>query len=178
MNTNLVFEKKHSSIHAMINILDTSLEALDKKKLTVEGVFLDINKAFDCVDHEILLHKLGNCGIRGNVYDWFKSYLSNRKQFVSINGKSSNYYNLCYGVPQGSVLGPILFVLYINDVTYSSNKLSFTMFADDTSLVLKIDRELYEETIKNELKDVMLWFDSNLLLLNVDKNQISLSWPI
>ena len=164
------FRKKHSTIHAMINILDTSLEALDQK-LTVGGVFLDISKAFDCVDHDILLHKLENYGIRGNVYDWFKSYLSNRKQFVTINGKSSDYYNTSYGVPQGSVLGPILFLLYINDVTNSSNKLSFSMFADDTALILKIDRALYEETIKNELKNVMLWFDSNLLLLNVDKTK-------
>lgn len=81
----------------------------------------------------------------------------------------SQMYNRCHGVPQGSVLGPLLFILYINDITQSSNKLIFTMFADDTSLLLKIDRNYYHPSLKNELKNIMDWFKSNYLLLNCDK---------
>ena len=164
------FRKHHSTIHAMINLLDTCLEGLDQK-LTVGGIFLDISKAFDCVDHEILFAKLENIGIRGIALDWFKSYLSDRELFVSIKNKSSMRYNLKYGIPQGSVLGPILFLIYINDVTNSSEKLSFSMFADDTALILKLDRESYNESMRSELQKVMLWFDANMLLLNVDKTK-------
>ena len=164
------FRKKHSTIHAMINLLDTCLEGLEKR-LSVGGIFLDISKAFDCVDHEILLKKLHNYGIRGNVLNWFRSYLTERELFVSINGKFSHKYSLKYGVPQGSVLGPILFLLYINDVINSSCKLKFSMFADDTALILKIDREIYDQSIKIELQNVMDWFHANLLLLNVDKTK-------
>lgn len=88
-----------------------------------------------------------------------------------MNGEQSSKYNFVYGVPQGSVLGPILFLIYINDVVNSSDKLHFSMFADDTALILKIDREYYDETIKSELLKVMKWFDANLLLLNVDKTK-------
>ena len=164
------FRKHHSTIHAMINLLDTCLEGLDQK-LTVGGIFLDISKAFDCVDHEILFAKLENIGIRGIALDWFKSYLSDRELFVSIKDKSSMRYNLKYGIPQGSVLGPVLFLIYINDVTNSSEKLSFSMFADDTALILKLDRESYNESMRSELQKVMLWFDANMLLLNVDKTK-------
>ena len=164
------FRKKHSTIHAMINLLDTCLNSLDQK-LTVGGVFLDISKAFDCVDHNILFDKLKNYGIRGNILEWFKSYLSNRELYVSVDGEVSSNYKLSYGVPQGSVLGPVLFLLYINDIINSSNKFHFSMFADDTALILKIDRESYDETIRLELLKVMKWFDANMLLLNVDKTK-------
>ena len=164
------FRKNHSTIHAMINLFDTCLEGLESR-LTVGGLFLDISKAFDCVDHDILLQKLDRYGIRGKMLDWFKSYLSERELFVSIDGKSSDKYTLKYGVPQGSVLGPILFLIYINDVTNSSDKFDFSMFADDTAAIIKIDHKNYDITIKDELLKVMKWFDNNLLLLNVDKTK-------
>lgn len=169
-NRQFGFRKYHNTVHAMINLLDTCLEGLDER-LTVGGVFLDISKAFDSVDHSILINKLENYGIRGVVLDWFKSYLCERELYVSVNGVSSSKYFLKYGIPQGSVLGPILFLLYINDVVNSSNKLVFSIFADDTALILKIDREFYDETMRTELSNVMNWFDSNLLLLNVDKTK-------
>ena len=154
----------------MINVLDTCLEGLDQK-LSTGSIFLDISKAFDCVDHNILLEKLNHYGIRGIAYQWFKSYLCGRKQYVQIEDKKSNNYDLKYGVPQGSVLGPILFLLNINDVTHCSNKLIFTIFADDTSLILKLEKYQYDLTIKNELRKVMRWFELNLLLLNYDKTK-------
>ena len=164
------FRKKHSTIHAMINLFDTCLESLENR-LTVGGVFLDISKAFDCVDHHILLKKLEIYGIRGIALDWFKSYLTDRELFVSVDGVSSNTYYLKHGVPQGSVLGPILFLIYINDIVNSSTKFDFSMFADDTSLILKTANEEYDYTMKQELLGVMKWFDNNLLLLNVDKTK-------
>ena len=118
-----------------------------------------------------IFKKLKYYGIRGNVLDWFKSYLTGRDLFVSVNGASSKNYKLLHGVPQGSVLGPILFLIYINDVINSSNKFDFSIFADDTSLILKIDREFYDDMCKVELQNVMKWFEANMLLLNVDKTK-------
>ena len=164
------FRKNHSTIHAMINLFDTCLESLDQK-LAVGGIFLDISKAFDCVDHDILLKKLDRYGVRGKAFDWFKSYLTDRELYVTVDGVSSTKYFLKYGVPQGSVLGPILFLVYINDIINSSDKFDFSMFADDTSLIVKVDCNEYDNTVKHELLKVMKWFDDNLLLLNVDKTK-------
>jgi len=169
-NRQFGFRKHHSTIHAMINLLDTCLDGLNNK-LSVGGVFLDISKAFDSVDHTILLNKLEHYGIRGITLDWFRSYLCQRELFVSADGASSHRYILKYGIPQGSVLGPILFLLYINDVVNSSDKLVFSMFADDTALVLKVECTQYDESMKFELQNVMRWFDANLLLLNIDKTK-------
>lgn len=164
------FRKNHSTIHAMINLLNTCLEGLEQK-LSVGGIFLDISKAFDCVDHDILLHKLENYGVRGTARNWFKSYLTNRKLFVHIEGKKSHFYELQFGVPQGSVLGPLLFLIYINDIINSSSKLDFSMFADDTALIVKTDTANYEQTIDTEIQNVSNWFEANKLLLNVDKTK-------
>ena len=98
------------------------------------GVFIDLKKAFDTVDHSILIEKLYHYGIRGTANKWICSYLMNRFQYVTINGTNSDYMNVLCWVPQGSILGPILFILYINDMCNVSTLLKPILFADDTNL--------------------------------------------
>ena len=98
------------------------------------GIFIDLRKAFDTVNHDILLMKLQHYGIRNNMLSWFKSYLTDRKQFVSFNGKNTETLETNCGVPQGSILGPLLFLLYINDLPNISKALNFYLFADDTNM--------------------------------------------
>ena len=128
------FRAKHSTNHALINITETIRSALDNNK-TVCGIFVDLQKAFDTVNHNILLGKLEHYGIRGIANEWFKTYLTDRKQFVSVNGFDSDVKILHHGVPQGSVLGPLLFLLYINDLHYAIKHSNVYHFADDTNLL-------------------------------------------
>ena len=163
------FRTGHSTDHALISLTETIKASLDKKRFGC-GIFIDLQKAFDTVNHDILLKKLEHYGIRGTALNWFKSYLSNRKQFVSINGHSSSLANISCGVPQGSVLGPLLFLIYINDLPDSSHFLSFFLFADDTNIYCESDNlELLTKKVNRELKKVKLWLDSNKLALNIEK---------
>ena len=142
------------------------------------GVFIDLQKAFDTVNHSILLHKLStHYGIRGTVNDWFSSYLSNRIQTTQVGSHVSRKESTLCGVPQGSVLGPLLFLIYVNDIYMASDKLTFYLFADDTNL-LYADKNLKSlETIVNcELFKVVGWLIANKLSLNIKKtNYIILS---
>ena len=137
--------------------------------MKVGGTYLDIAKAFDCVNHDILLRKLEYYGFRANTLMWFESYLKNRKQYVSIRQQCSDVYELKWGIPQGGTLAPILFILFINDITASSEKFDFSVYADDTCLILGIEHSSYSETMKTELIKVVDWFSSNELLLNIGK---------
>ena len=130
---------------------------------------MDLNKAFDTIDHDILLYKLNNYGIRGIVLSWLKSYLSNRQQFVSID-KRVFLLNIKCAVPQGSILGPLLSLIYINDIVNSSMVLAFVLFADDTNIVLS-HTNLNEviKTLNAELKKVSSRFKCNKLSLNISK---------
>ncbi len=126
------FRKSHSTSHAMVHFMNSISQAINAKKHTI-AIFCDLRKAFDTVDHPILLKKMYKMGIRDTELAWFKDYLSNRKQFVFIDGNSSSLLDILLGVPQGSILGPLLFLLYINDLPLCSTLLSI-LFADDTTL--------------------------------------------
>ena len=119
-NNQFGFRSKHSTTQALLLLTDKIQRSIDKG-MFCSGIFLDLCKAFDTVNHKILLTKLEYYGIRGVSNDWFASYLTNRRQFVSLNGINSDYQTITCGVPQGSVLGPLLFLLYINDMPKCSN---------------------------------------------------------
>ena len=163
------FRANYSINHALVSLTEAIKNSLDSRKFGC-GIFLDFLKAFLTDNHEILLTKLEHYGIRGIVLDWFKSYLSDRKQYVSVNGSNSSCLNVNCGVPQGSVLGPLLFLIYINDLPLSSSKLAFYLFAEDTNNYCESDNIHHLQRVVNtELKKVKTWLDVNRLSLNMDK---------
>ncbi len=129
------FQKNKSTTLAILDVTTKLIHAIENKNFSCT-IFLDFAKAFDTVDHEILLYKLEYYGIRGIALKWFRSYLKRRKQSVLVGGELSEKLNITYGVPQGSVLGPLLFLLYINDIPNSTKTFDFHLFANDTSLLM------------------------------------------
>ena len=166
------FRDKHSTNHALLDLTEDIRSALDDNSFAI-GVFIDLQKAFDTVDHKILLHKLDYYGIRGISNDWFKSYLTNRKQFVSISGFESNITTMKYGVPQGSVLGPLLFLIYINDLHKSIKYCTTRHFADDTNLLIK-NKSLKQikKHVNLDLRNLSKWLKSNKISLNASKTEL------
>ena len=167
------FREKHSTNHALISITENIRKSLDDDKLAV-GIFIDLQKAFDTVNHSILLSKLEHYGIRGISNDWFKSYLTDIKQFVSINGFNSKMTDVKHGVPQGSVLGPLLFLMYINDMHECVKNSQVFHFADDTNL-LHISKNSYTRMcrkINTDLKSLSNWLLANKISLNVQKTEL------
>ena len=155
-------------------LVEKIASALDNHLHTI-GIYLDYSKAFDTVNHDILLHKLYYYGIRGSALEWFKSYLRNRQQFVQLNGIGSRMQSVTCGVPQGSLLGPLLFILYVNDFPKSSNVFSFLLFADDTSIFCSNkDLRVLLETVNMELHGLTNWIHANKLSLNLLKTKYML----
>ena len=155
------FRPKHSTYMAIMQLVDEITNAVERNETSL-GIFLDLSKALDTIDHKILLHKLEYNGFRGIVLEWFKNYLSNRKQYVSNNSCESEQKDIVCGVPQGSILDPLLFILYVNDITNTSNVLEFILFADDTTILYshpKIENQI--NCINEELKEVSNWFKAN-----------------
>ena len=128
------FREQYSTQYALLDIVNTIQSNIDNKFFSC-GIFIDLKKAFDTVDHDILLYKLKYYGIRGVVNDWFSSYLKNRLQTTLVGNCVSDKKETLCGVPQGSVLGPFLFLIYINNICESSRVFKFFLFADDTNLL-------------------------------------------
>ena len=171
------FRKAHSTQHAILDIVEAIRTNMDKRLFSC-GVFIDLKKAFDTVDHKILLNKLNYYGFRGITNEWFSSYLTNRTQTTQIGSHISNKLETTCGVPQGSVLGPLLFLLYINDIHHCSDKLTFYLFADDTN-ILYADKNLksLELTVNAELHNLYNWLTSNKLTLNIKQSNFVIFRP-
>ena len=133
-NSQYGFRQLHSTELASLELVDRLTQNLDAGKVSI-SVFLDLSKAFDTLNHEILLTKLSHYGVRGTANNWFHSYLSNRQQFVHYENTQSIMMPISTGVPQGSILGPLLFLIYMNDIHEASAKFHSVLYADDTSLV-------------------------------------------
>jgi exonuclease III len=166
------FREGHSTTHAMIDFISSINEALDKGELSY-GVFCDLSKAFDTINHQILFKKLDHYGIRGMALNLLKNYFTGRSQFVSFNGENSGELPLSTGVPQGSILGPLIFLIYVNDLSASTDALRFVTFADDSNLLIHgKDPKDTASKLSAALVDVTDWFRANRLLLNVSKTNL------
>ena len=166
------FRSGHSTDNCLLDLTESVRKAIDNNEFSV-GVFVDLQKAFDTVDHGILLSKLFHYGIRGVSQNWFKSYLTNRSQYVSINGVNSETEHVKFGVPQGSVLGPLLFLIYINDLHQCIRFSTTRHFADDTNLLLNNSSlKKLKKQLNIDLSQLSAWLKANKISLNVSKTEI------
>ena len=165
------FRKLHSTITSLINCTDNWYRNIDKKQLNL-SLFLDLKKAFDTVDHQIMVKKLNAIGVRGIAGDWFASCLSNRKQYCSLGDQKSSESFVTCGIPQGSCLGPLLFIIYLNDFEDCLVHSKAGMYADDTHVTLTSDSlaELFESA-REEMMNISEWMRINKLSINPQKTE-------
>ena len=169
------FHKNHSCEHAVQELVGNILKGLEKKEYTI-AVYLDLSKAFDTLEHDVLLQKLELYGIRGIALEWYKRYLTSRKICVKCTSGTdklqscSDEFSVTYGVPQGSCLGPLLFLIFCNDLPLNLGTCNSILFADDTT-IYKSHKDLWFLiwTVQEELKQLAEWFKSNKLTLNLHK---------
>ena len=170
------FRPNHSTEQATLELTDRIISAMDNNDVPI-GIFLDLSKAFDTIDHAILLSKLEHYGVDGIPLQLVKSYLTNRKQYVKINEVNSNLLPINTGVPQGSILGPLLFIIYINDFARASSIFDFICYADDTTLFSTLNNLVNAQNINpdiiinKELAQINEWLEINKLSLNVTKTK-------
>ena len=182
MNNNLLhesqfgFQVNNPTEHAILQLTRNIGHNFDNGKFTL-GVLIDLSKAFDTVDHQILLKTLKYCGVNEKSLTWLQTLFFRRKQYIENSDDIKDLVEVDYGVLQGSILGPLLFLIYINDFYLASN-LKNVMFADDTNLFLS-DENISEsfQQMNKELKSVLTWFKANKLSINIDKTKWTVFYP-
>jgi hypothetical protein len=162
------FRKNHSTLHPLIHFMNFVTSAQNNKEHAL-AIFCDLCKAFDTVDHGLLLKKLSKVGVHGTELKWFENYLSERKQFVQVNGSPCNLLNILLGVPQGSILGPLLFLIYINDLPLCSKLCSY-LFADDTTILAsKPSTDALFTFVNEEFHKIVYYFRAHRLVFHPEK---------
>ena len=171
------FRKHKSTDMAIHTLVDKFYESIENDKYML-AVFIDFSRAFDTISHDILLKKLHFYGFRGKAHEWIKNYLTNRKQFVAYKNSYSHIGEINVGVPQGSILGPLLFLLYVNDIHNISSKISCVLYADDTTIFAN-GKELSEVTqvMNTELHHINEWIQLNKLSVNISKTSYMVMSP-
>ena len=165
------FQTGHSTEQAIVQLIDQILESFDYNKYTL-SVFINLPKAFNTVDHSIILKKLELYGLTDQNHSWFKNYLSNRRQLIQTNDEeNTELEKITCGASQGSVLGPPLFLQYVNDLKNAANLLDPIIYADYTKLFLTHKDSCFSETVNLQLERINQWFISNKLSLNVSKTK-------
>ena len=164
------FRPAHSTELAALKLVNNIISGLNDHK-AIQHLYIDLSKAFDSLDHSILLHKLEYYGICNVEYCLLHSYLTNRFQYVEYEGIKSKRASITTGLPQGSILGPLLFLLYINDLPSVSNKFEMLMYANDTTLYCNLDQNSTSDSLSNELKSITNWLYANKLSLNIGKTK-------
>ena len=166
------FRPGHSTQDVLLKTVDDWRIALDRGE-HIGAVLIDLSKAFDSIDHALLLKKLQSYGVEGNEFNWFTNYLTSRKQRVSLDGTYSDWANISKGVPQGSILGPLMFLVFVNDLPDIVDTCTVNLYADDTTIYYSNkDPKLVQSTINSDLENIVSWIEMNGLKMNVNKTQM------